>query len=263
MGALKILILGGTGEASALADSLAHDARFAPTLSLAGRTRAPRLPAIPVRIGGFGGVEGLRDYLEAAAVQALIVATHPFAVQMRRHAIEAVRAQPMPLLLIERPSWQAGAGDDWTELASMEAAAAALGRPPRRVLLTVGRQDIAPFADAPWHDYVLRSVEPPPPESLPPKVKILTARGPFDAEAERRMLIEERIEVLVTKNSGGAATEGKLRAARALGLPVLMVARPPWPELDGLDACRAADVAGARRWLEALHHEPLSAERGV
>jgi precorrin-6A/cobalt-precorrin-6A reductase len=260
---LRILILGGTGEASALADRLAGDARFAPVLSLAGRTVAPRLPEIPVRVGGFGGGAGLQAYLVETGVQALIVATHPYAVQMRRNAIEAVRALGIKLLLVERAGWVAGAGDDWTEVAGMAEAAAALGQTPRRVLLTVGRQDLAPFAVAPWHDYVIRSVDTPPQEVLPARAKIISARGPFGEAEERRLLRDEGIEVIVTKNSGGAATAGKLIAARALGVCVVMVARPPWPEVAGVCASRVADAAEAWGWLEALHRAQASTERGV
>jgi precorrin-6A/cobalt-precorrin-6A reductase len=260
---LKILILGGTGEASALADLLVDEKNFAPTLSLAGRTVAPRLPAIPWRSGGFGGATGLARYLVENGVQALIVATHPFAVQMRQNAVDAVRGVKIPLLMIERPAWQAAGGDHWTEVLDMTQAAVALGQMPRRVLLTIGRKDLAPFAAAPWHDYVIRSVDAPPPESLPPRAKIITARGPFTQASDRQMLTDERIEVIVTKNSGGAATQSKLLAARALELPVIMVARPAWPDMSGVDAGTAFDAPGALRWLEKIHRAASSAERGV
>lgn len=260
---LRVLILGGAGEAAALADALAGDGRFEPTLSLAGRTRAPRLPAIAWRIGGFGGVEGLIRYMGENGVQALIVATHPFAAQMRRHAVEAVRAVPMPLLMIERPAWLAGEGDDWTAVADMTQAALALGPDPRRVLLTIGRKDLAPFVAAPWHAYVVRSVDAPPPESLPPGAEVITARGPFDEDDDQRLLIDRRIEVIVTKNSGGAATEAKLRAARSLGLPVIMVDRPAPPDLSGLAVTTVTDAAGALDWLQTLHQAGSDAERGV
>jgi precorrin-6A/cobalt-precorrin-6A reductase len=258
----RILLLGGTGEASALAGLLAEDSRFSAVMSLAGRTAAPILPAIPYRIGGFGGAAGLAHYLQDNSIQALVVATHPFAAQIRQNAVEAARATGMPLLLIERPSWEAEIGDRWTEVADMAQAAAALGPAPRRVLLTIGRKDLAPFAAAPWHDYVIRSVDAPPPELLPPAAKIITARGPFTLEDDRLMLREERIAVIVTKNSGGTATQAKLVAARELGLPVIMVARPPWPDVTGLDAARISDAAGALRWLEA-RHDASSAKRGV
>jgi precorrin-6A/cobalt-precorrin-6A reductase len=260
---LKILILGGSSEASALATLLAQDPRFNPTLSLAGRTLAPLPPKIPWRSGGFGGIAGLTRYLADNAIQALIVATHPFAVQMRQNAVAAARKTKLPLLMIERPAWAPGPGDNWTEVPDMAQAAAALGTTPRRVLLTIGRKDLASFVAAPWHDYVIRSVDAPPPESLPPSAKIITARGPFTQTADRNMLLEEGIERIVTKNSGGSATESKLLAARELGLPVIMVARPPWPDVSGLDAGKAEDAPGALRWLAALHHAASEAKRGV
>lgn len=244
-----------------MADALAGDDRFAPVLSLAGRTVAPRLPNIAVRSGGFGGAEGLVAYLIEHRVQALVVATHPFAAQMRRNAVAAMRVLPLPVLLIERPPWQAGEGDNWQSVPDMAQAAAALGETPRRVLLTIGRKDLAPFAAAPHHHYVVRSVDAPPAEALP-GADIITARGPFTAAADRAMLIAQRIEVIVTKNSGGAATVGKLQAARELGLPVVMVARPAWPDIAGLDAQTAIDAAGAMAWLEKLH-VIVSTERGV
>jgi precorrin-6A/cobalt-precorrin-6A reductase len=263
MSPLKFLILGGTSEASALVRLLADDIRFSAVLSLAGRTKAPVLPAIPCRIGGFGGASGLAHYLQDNAIQALVVATHPFAAQIRQNAVTAARETKTPLLLIERPAWLQEAGDRWTEVADMAQAAAALGSTPRRVLLTVGRKDLAPFAAAPWHDYVIRSVDAPPPEMLPPRAKFFAARGPFTLENDRRMLQEERIEVIVTKNSGGAATQSKLTAARACKIPVIMVARPPWPDVTGLDAARVTDAAGALLWVEARHNATSSAERGV
>jgi precorrin-6A/cobalt-precorrin-6A reductase len=258
----KILLLGGTGEASALALLLADDPSFSAVLSLAGRTAAPVLPAIPCRIGGFGGAAGLARYLQDNAIQLLVVATHPFAAQIRQNAVAAARATATPLLLIERPAWDQEPGDRWTEVKDMGQAAAALGPAPRRVLLTIGRKDLAPFAAAPWHDYVIRSVDAPPPELLPPAAKIITARGPFMLEDDRRLLQGERIEVIVTKNSGGTATQSKLIAARELGIPVLMIARPLWPDVSGLDATRVRDTAGALRWL-AARHETSSTKRGV
>ncbi|HEY1857823.1 cobalt-precorrin-6A reductase [Acidocella sp.] len=264
MSPLKFLVLGGTSEASALAGLLASDIRFSAMLSLAGRTAAPVLPAIACRIGGFGGVAGLTQYISDHAIQALVVATHPFAAQIRQNAVAAAGGARIPMLMIERPSWQTQEGDRWTEVADMEQAAAALGPAPRRVLLTIGRKDLLPFVAAPWHDYVIRSVDAPPPEFLPPSAKIITARGPFTLEDDLRMLHEERVAVIVTKNSGGTATQSKLVAARKLELPVIMVARPPWPNVTGLDAARVPDAAGALRWLEARHDDAASsAKRGV
>lgn len=241
---MRVLILGGTTEASALARALAQDDRFRPTLSLAGRTRAPALPAIPARRGGFGGAEGLADYLHREGIEALVDATHPFAATISANAAAAARLARVPRLAILRPGWTPAPGDRWTQVPTMEDAAAALGAAGRRVFLTVGQQELVPFRAAPQHDYLIRSVEPPDPAALPPLALCIAARGPFQEPDERRLLLEAGIEVLVTKNSGGAATAPKLAAARAVGIPVVMVARPPPPPPP-----HAAGAAEALAWL--------------
>lgn len=255
---LKILILGGTTEASALARALDGDARFAPVLSLAGRTKSPRLPPIPYRIGGFGGVQGLVEYLRREGVEALVDATHPFAAQMARHAAQAAEGTCVPLLAIRRPEWQPEAGDRWTEVPDMAAAAAALGPEPRRVFLTIGQKELAPFAAAPQHVYLIRSVDAPDPSARPPRCEILTARGPFREADEHRLMVEHRIEVLVTKNSGGEAAAAKLSAARALSLPVVMVARAPLPDVPNVETAEAT-----LEWLNARHEAKAATRRGV
>ncbi len=246
---MNILVLGGTTEASAIARGLAGNPAFRPVLSLAGRTRAPMLPAIPARRGGFGGVAGLVRYLREHRVDVLVDATHPFAAQMSGHARLAAEAAGVALLAVIRPEWLPQAGDAWVGVPDMAAAAAALGARPRRVFLTVGQQELAPFAAAPWHEYLIRSVEPPDPGALPPGARCIAARGPFEAGAERRLLEAERIEVVVTKNSGGAATAGKLAAARALGLPVVMVARPAAVAGPAVAEPAVANAAEALAWL--------------
>jgi precorrin-6A/cobalt-precorrin-6A reductase len=252
---LRVLILGGTTEASALARLLVGDGRFAPTLSLAGRTKAPVLPPIAWRIGGFGGVDGLAEYLRANEVAALVDATHPFAAQMTRHACEATALAGVALQRIARPEWRPVAGDRWLQVPDMPAAARALGTVPQRVLLTIGQQDLAPFAAAPWHHYVIRSVDAPAAESLPAGAVVITARGPFAEPQERELLAARKIAVLVTKNSGGSATAAKLAAARELGLQVVIVRRPDLPA-----AGTVADAAGALAWLV---HQAASTRRGV
>lgn len=244
---MNVLILGGTTEASAIAAGLAGAPTIRAVLSLAGRTRAPALPAIAARRGGFGGVDGLVRYLRDAGIDAMVDATHPFAAQMSRHAQEAARQAGTPLLAVVRPAWERRSGDQWTAVADMPAAVAALGPLPRRVFLTVGQQELAPFAMAPWHDYLIRSVEPPDPTTLPPRARCIAARGPFTEPDERRLLEQAAIEVMVTKNSGGSATAAKLDAARTLGVPVVMVARPP--------ALPGASVAGAAAALAWLRHQ--------
>jgi precorrin-6A/cobalt-precorrin-6A reductase len=255
---LNVLILGGSSEASALAARLAGDPRFDATLSLAGRTAQPSRAPLTSRIGGFGGVEGLVQYLDAHEVDALVVATHPFAARMRRNAAEAVRLRPTPLLIVDRPAWTPQPGDRWTVVPDMAAAAEALGAEPRLVLLTVGRQDLEPFIAAPQHAYLVRSIDPP--ERLPAQAELILARGPFSEEDERRLMTERQVQVLVSKNAGGVATEAKLAAARALELPVVMVARPALPDLAGLEAAVVADAVGAMAWLE---HQASVTERGV
>ena len=204
MTALKLLILGGSGEAADLARALGGDKRFDVTLSLAGRTSEP--VALPGKLltGGFGGAEGLARVLAEERFDVLLDATHPFAVQMKANAIEAAGESGVAFLAIRRPPWVPREGDRWIMVASIEAAAAAIGDKPRRVFLTTGRMELAPFRAAPQHLYVVRSVEAPSPTELPPRVELITARGPFNIDDERALLETHGIEVIVTKNSGGA-----------------------------------------------------------
>lgn len=250
-----MLILGGTTEASAIAAALVDHPWVRPVLSLAGRTRAPILPAVPARRGGFGGVDGLAAYLRTHRVAALIDATHPFAARISRNARAAAQQAGVPTVAVSRPPWVAQPGDHWTEVADISAAAQALGAAPRRVFLTVGQQELTPFRLFPWHCYLIRSVEPPDPALLPPAARCTAARGPFQEDAERALLEQENIEVIVTKNSGGTATAPKLAAARALGIPVVMVARPVAPPGETVP-----DAAGALAWLD---HVAPPWKRGV
>jgi len=247
---MKLLILGGTTEASELGRALAGDARFVAEMSLAGRTMRPSPQPLPTRIGGFGGAAGLGRTLVEHRIDVLIDATHPFAVQMTENAVAAAGATGIALLVLLRPAWSPVQGDRWTMVADMTQAAAALGAAPRRVLLTVGQKDLRPFADAPQHFYVLRSVDPPPADAMPPSVEIISARGPFLQADEQLLLADRQIDVIVTKNSGGSATEAKLAAARVLGLPVVMVERPPAPPV-----ATVASVAEVLAWLEHRHAE--------
>ncbi|MGH6822345.1 MAG: cobalt-precorrin-6A reductase [Methylocella sp.] len=223
---MRVLVLGGTFEASKLADLLAGQSGISPILSFAGRTTAIRPPQIPYRIGGFGGVDGLSAYLEAENIDVLVDATHPFAGQISRHAAIAAAGVNIPLIVLSRPAWVAQPGDQRIEVADMAAAAAALGREPKRVFLTIGRLQIGAFSAAPQHFYLIRTIESPAfPPGLP-RHRVIHGRGPFAFEAEEKLLREESIDVVVSKNSGGEAAFAKLVAARHLGLPVVMVARP-------------------------------------
>jgi precorrin-6A/cobalt-precorrin-6A reductase len=252
---LKLLIVGGSGEAAGLARALHGDARYDAMVSLAGRTAEPAPIPGKVRRGGFGGADGLARVLAEEGFDLVIDATHPFAVQMKANAIEAARAASVPLLAIRRAPWVPRKGDDWRMVESIEGAAAALGEIPRRVFLTTGRNELAPFVAASQHFYLLRSVEPPPQEELPPRVALITARGPFALDDERRLLETHGIDIVVTKNSGGMATYAKLKAARALKLPVIMVRRPEVP--DAPASVETVDEALA--WLERAHGATSSA----
>lgn len=223
----SILILGGTTEARALAAALAERADLDVTLSLAGRTLAPAAMAVPVRSGGFGGVEGLRRWLVEAGTDLLIDATHPFAGQISRHAAEAARLTGITAFALCRPPWQRQPDDNWTEVADVAEAIAALGPARRRVFLALGRQEAHAADQAPQHHYLVRSVDPVmPPLDLPDCRQIL-ARGPFTLAGELALLREAGIDAIVCKNSGGTATYAKIAAGRELGIEVMMVRRPP------------------------------------
>ncbi len=245
----RVLILGGTAEAAALARALAEDARVAATTSLAGRTRAPgELPGA-VRRGGFGGAQALADYLRSHGIDLLVDATHPFATRISRNAAQACAAAGVPRLVLTRPPWTAREGDRWTPVLDAEAAAAALsGLGPglgARVCLTIGRQELAAFAglDAVW--FLVRLVEPPEDPIPLEEYHLVLGRGPFSLAQETALLREHGIEAVVSKNSGGPGTYAKIEAARARDLPVVMVERPALPEGETVET-----VAAALAWIE-------------
>ncbi len=252
--AMRILILGGTTEASALAAVLAGDSRVDATMSLAGRTASPKVQPLATRIGGFGGADGLAQWIAAENVAAVIDATHPYADQISANAVGACRQAAIPLVSIVRPAWQPVSGDRWQVVASAEAAAA-LGHAPRRVFLSLGRLDLHTFAAAPQHSYVARIIDAPQQAELPPDIRFLQARGPFDLAAERRLLDDEKIDVVVSKNSGGTATYPKIEAARERGLPVVLIARPDKP--------MGHAVAGPQAAIDWLLHATPRSLRGV
>ncbi len=224
-GSVRVLLLGGTSEGRALAARLAG-LGYDGVISLAGRTSAPLAQALPTRVGGFGGVEGLMRYLAEGRFTHAVDATHPFAAQISANAGAACAALDLPLIAYARAPWTREPGDRWIEVADNASAAAALGDTPRRVFLTIGRQGVADFRAAPQHDYVLRVIERPDQNDLPPRCEIVAARGPFARDDEIALLREKRIDVVVSKNSGGPLTYAKIEAARALGLPVVMIAPP-------------------------------------
>jgi precorrin-6A/cobalt-precorrin-6A reductase len=252
----RILILGGTIEARQLAGRLAGRTGLDVTLSLAGRTAAPATQPVPVRLGGFGGAEGLAHYLLAEHIDVLVDATHPYAAAISANAAAAAARTGIPILALRRPPWTPVSGDRWTEVADVAGAVSALGQAPRRVFLAIGRKDVAAFAAAPQHDYLIRSVDPIAPPLNLPQASTITARGPFSEADERVLLSRHRIEAVVSKNSGGHATYGKIAAARALGIAVVMLRRPTLPAVPGVET-----IEDAVAWLD---HVPASgAERGV
>ena len=240
-----ILILGGTTEARQLAQLLAPRTDIAVTLSLAGRTVSPLAQAVPVRRGGFGGITGLAQYLRDQGIYALIDATHPYAATMSAHAVSAARQTNTPLIALRRPPWRPVAGDRWTEVVDAGDAVRALGIAPRRVFLALGRQEIAPFVSAPQHRYLIRSVDPVQPPLAVPHARYIEERGPFGEAEERALLAEHAVEAVVAKNSGGQATYGKIAAARALGIPVLLIRRPADP-----GGRSVSEVSEAIAWLD-------------
>lgn len=240
----NILVLGGTSEASALACRLAERGENA-VLSYAGRVSHPKAQPIPVRIGGFGGVSGLAQYLHKHRVTHLVDATHPFAAQMSHHAIVAAQQAGVPLLALTRPAWRASPADHWQPVADMAAAVAALAGPAKRVLLALGRQHCAEFAAQPQHHYVLRLVEAPASPPALPQHTVIVSRGPFDVSGDLALMRRHGVEIVVAKNAGGTGAEAKLHAARSLGLPVVMVQRPAIAHRH-----EAPSVEDVLRWLD-------------
>lgn len=243
----NLLLLGGTGEALRLARELQGHNRVRCISSLAGRTENPERPPGDVRIGGFGGIDGLSDYLVSEKIDLVLDATHPFAAQMARHACDACAALGIPRAKLVRPAWVPSPGDRWTMMPSVAAAAIFLRfHPAQRIFLTVGRQEIGPFVPLGHEDtphgngrwFLTRMIDPPADDVALPRGETLLARGPFTPDAEKALMQQHHIDLLVTKNAGGAA--GKIAAAAELHIPVLMIDRPPLPPGEALDSVGAA-----------------------
>jgi precorrin-6A/cobalt-precorrin-6A reductase len=256
---MRVLLLGGTTEASQLARALSEagvDAIF----SYAGRTESPVAQPLPTRVGGFGGATGLQDWLQAQRITHVVDATHPFAAQMSGNALQGCWAAGVPLLAFERPAWTTQTGDQWQCVANTAAAVMALPQHAARVFLAIGRQNLLHFARCAQHHYLLRLVDALPTVPLP-HVQVVLARGPFTVDGDRALLQEYGITHLVAKNSGGVGAAAKLEAARELGLPVILINRPHIPERR-----TAATVAQVMAWLSGNHADQSGAvttERGV
>jgi precorrin-6A/cobalt-precorrin-6A reductase len=239
-GSRRLLILGGTGEARALADALAGRAGLTVVTSLAGRTVTPRRPQGELRIGGFGGAAGLARYFEEAGIDLVIDASHPYASAISGHAVEACRMAGRPLLRLERPAWQPRHGDRWILVDSLPAAAEAAPLLGERAFLTIGVKELAAFAGVEPLWFLIRLVDAP--DEAPPlrNYEIVLGRGPFHEMDERELMRDRRIDLVIAKNSGGDATYGKIAAARELGLPVLLLRRPSLPPAETAESIGAA-----------------------
>ena len=242
-----ILVLGGTAEARSLARLLdADDVAF--TTSLAGRVARPRLPVGEVRVGGFGGVDGLRDHLRDTATGGVVDATHPFAATISAHAVEACEAAGVPLLRLERPGWSThpDAGR-WHWVDDHDTAARTTAELGRRPFLTIGRQSLHRFAGPLAEHAALVRVVDPPEQDLPATWTVRLSRGPYDHDAERALVAEHGVDVVVTKDSGGEHTVAKLDVAAELDLPVVVVRRPAGP--DGVET--VGDAESALAWVRS------------
>jgi precorrin-6A/cobalt-precorrin-6A reductase len=237
--AQRVLILGGTAEARALAEALVG--RAVVLTSLAGAVATPLLPPGELRVGGFGGTAGLSAFIDSWRPDMVVDATHPFDATITAHAAEVVDS----LLVLQRPAWTAT--PDWTLFVSLaDCARAVREMPDSCVFLTTGGRDLSPFASDDLHSYLVRSIEPPS-AALPPRCTVVLERGPYTVDDELALMTAHGVDVLIARNSGGSMTAAKLTAARRLGVPVLMVERPPLPV--GADVVTDVDAALARLGL--------------
>lgn len=240
---MRILLLGGTTEASLMAKTLS-DQSIDAVFSYAGRTEAPVVQPLPTRLGGFGGTEGLVHYLREEGITHVIDATHPFAAQMSTNAVEACLTLALPLIALERKPWVPGPGDDWRFVPSMQAAAEALPQTATHVFLAIGRLQLEVFRAKPQHNYLLRLVDQP--RDLPFTASVEIARGPFTLEDDLALMRRHDTRILVSKNAGGIGARAKLDAARHLGLRVILVDRPAIPPRRSVET-----VAEVMAWLHA------------
>jgi precorrin-6A/cobalt-precorrin-6A reductase len=240
---MRVLLLGGTTEATALAHAFAKSGIDA-VFSYAGRTANPIEQPLPTRLGGYGGVKGLADYIIDSEITHVVDATHPFATQISRNAVDACKLTDTPLIAHERPQWLAQPGDNWHHVADTEAAVAALPAEPARIFLAIGKQTLALFAAQPQHFYLLRLVDAPDAALPLPNAEVILDRGPFTVESDMELMRTHAITHIVAKNSGGSGALAKLEAARRLHLPVILIARPNIP-----DRPMARSIAAVMEWL--------------
>ena len=239
-----------------MAQRLAKRAELDVEVSLAGRTRSPTPQGARLRSGGFGGVSGLADYLVTNRIEALIDATHPYADVISANAAAAARQTAVPLVALRRGPWRAVDGDRWQEVEDVGAAVRALADRPRRILITLGRSELGALTEAPQHFYLIRSIDPVEPPLPLPRAAFVTARGPFGEADDRALMQRHEIDTVIAKNSGGAASYGKIAAARALGVEVIMLRRPPLADAPAVETVEAAIA-----WLD--HALTSAVVRGV
>lgn len=240
----NLLVLGGTTEATALCRALS-ERDLNGTISFAGRVDRPVRQPLPQRVGGFGGVAGLAAYLRDHAITHVVDATHPFAAQMSHNAVGASALAGVPLIALTRAPWRAEVGDDWRHVPDIAGAVTALQGEARNVMLAVGRMFLAEFAPNPQHDYVLRLVDPPKVPPPFPRYHVVVDRGPFTHDNDLALMERRKIDIVVSKNAGGTGAYAKISAARALGLPVIMIARPKLPQRR-----EAHDIPAVLDWLD-------------
>ena len=214
------------------------------TFSYAGRVESPKPQALPLRVGGFGGPAGLAAHIREAGITHVVDATHPFAAQMSRNAVDACAETGVPLVALTRAPWRPEAGDDWQHVPDIAGAVAALSGERRRVFLAIGRMHLEDFAPRPQHFYLARLVDAPEGALPLPDCAVEVSRGPFTVEGDVALMQAHGIELVVSKNSGGSGARAKIDAARALGLPVLMIDRPALPE-----RAEVHEVQGVIDWL--------------
>lgn len=247
----NVLILAGTTEARETCAILAQNG-IRGTASLAGRVERPQILSLPMRVGGFGGPDGLARYIRDEKITHIIDATHPFAPNISANVVEASHKTHVPLAVLQRPPWQIETGDTWINVPDITGAVNALDGHSRRVFLGIGRQNLAAFSAMPQHHYVSRVIDPLQTTPDLPSLHLISARGPFRTDDDIALFQQHRIDIIVSKNSGGAAAKSKIDAARVLQLPVIMIDRPIAHDKSG----HARHLTSPNQVLDWLRHDP-------